>query len=57
MCSFQLYRVHSDIMASLNFKKNYNLVPWTGEQPYIKMLFQLFSNLTTYVRVVGKLPD
>ena len=36
---------------------NLNFVPWIGEQPYIKMLFWHFSNMTTYVRVVGKRQD
>ena len=32
--------------------KNYNLVPWIGEQPNIEMLIQQFSNISIYIRVV-----
>ena len=48
---------YSEIMATLNFIKNLNLVPWTGEHPYIEMLFQKFSYITLFVRVVGKILD
>jgi hypothetical protein len=44
----------SEILASLNFNKKKNLVPSIGEQPYIKMLLQLCSNIPKYIRVVGK---
>ena len=28
-----LYTFHSEILASINLKKNLKLVPWIGEQP------------------------
>ena len=37
--------------GSWNFNKNYNFVPWIGEQPYFQMLFQHFYNITSYIRV------
>ena len=43
--------LHSDILASIKFNKNYILVPWIWEEPYIEMLFQQFSN------TIGKLWD
>ena len=56
-CVFpHIYMLHSEILASLNFNKNQNLIPWIGEQPYIKMLLLLFSNINLYIRVVGKMP-
>ena len=48
---------HSEILSSLNFNKNYNLVPWTGEQPHIEILFRQFPNINMYVKIVGKMPD
>ena len=48
---------HSEILASLNFNKNKNVVPWIGEQPYTEMLFWQFSNIIIYVKIVGKIPD
>ena len=45
------------ILASLSFKKKIYLVPWIGEHPYIEMLFRQFSNITIYVRLVGKMLD
>ena len=49
-------KLHSEILASLNFNKNKNLVPWIGEQWYIEMLFWQFFNITTCMRVVGQMP-
>ena len=33
------------------------LVPWIGEQPYVEMLFGLFSNINIYVKIVRKMQD
>ena len=46
-----IYMFHSEIMTSKN------LFPWIGEQPYIEMLFGQFSNINTYVKIVGKMQD
>ena len=46
------FTMHSEILASLNMNKNYNIFPFIGEQPYIETLFWQFSSLTTYVRVL-----
>ena len=51
-----MHKLHSEIIASINFTKNQNLVPWIREQPYIKMLLRQFSNINAYIRVVGKMP-
>ena len=48
--------LHSQILAS-NFIKNYNPVPWFGAKQYIEILFQQFSNITTYIRVVENMLD
>ena len=49
--------LHSEILASNNFHKNWKFVPWIGEQPYIETLFWHFSNMTIYIRVYGKMQD
>ena len=49
--------LHSEILASYNFNKNYNFVPWIWEHPYIKNIEMLFTNITAYISVVGKMPD
>ena len=36
---------HSEILASINFNNNLNLVPWLGGQPNIEMLFWKFFNM------------
>ena len=54
---FKLLTLKFEILASLNFNKNKNLVPLIGEEPYIEMLSWQFSNITKYIRVVGKMPD
>ena len=48
---------HSEILASLNFNKDKNFVPWIREQQYNKMLFWQFSNIIIFVKIVGKLPE
>ena len=45
---------HYEILASL---KEYNFVPWIGEQTYTEMLFWKFSNIIIYVNIAGKIPD
>ena len=52
-----IYMLHSEILASLYFIKNFNLVPCIREHPYIEMLFWQYSNKTIYFGVVGKIPD
>ena len=52
-----LNKFHSEILASLNFNKNFFFLPWIGEQPYTKMLFWQFSNMIIDVKIVGKIPD
>ena len=54
---FFIHMLQSQILASSNFSNNLNLVPWIGAQPCIQMLLRQFSNMTTYIRVVGKMPD
>ena len=49
--------LHSELLASLNFNKSYNLVPWIGQKSYIEKMFQQFFKKTMYVRVVGKIQD
>ena len=46
---------HSQILTTPNFNMNWKLVPWIGEKQYIGLLFQQFSNITTYVSCVAKL--
>ena len=40
-----LVKLHSEILASLHFNKNFDTVPWIGEKLYISILFWHFSNL------------
>ena len=51
------HKLHSEILASLNFNKNKNFVPWIGEQTYTEMLVWQFSNITIYVKSVGKITN
>ena len=44
-----------EAMKKHKFKRELELFPWIGEQQSIEILSQLFSNLITYVRAVGKL--
>ena len=48
------HMLRSEILASFNFNKNSNIVPWIGEQPYNEILFVQFPNIPMYIRVVGK---
>ena len=50
-------KTYPEILASINFNQKWNSVPWIGDQPYIEILFQQFSNITIFVRVLGKLLD
>ena len=56
-CLTLIHMLHSEILASLNFNKNQNFFPWIGEQLFTEMLFRQFSNITVYIRVVGKIQD
>ena len=50
-----LFKSHSKILTTSNFNMISKHVPWIGEQWYIGLLFQQFSNITTYVSCVAKL--
>ena len=52
-----IHRLHSEILASININKTFNIVLWIGEKVYIKILFSQFSNIPTYIRVLEKLSD
>ena len=51
------HKLHSEILASLHVNKNYNLVPWIGEQPYIKRLLWQFSMHCNILRMYEKMQD
>ena len=52
-----MYMFYSEILASLNFNKNKKKFPRIREQPYTEILFCQFSNIITYVKIVGKILD
>ena len=43
-----IYMLNSDILTSLNFNKNQNLVPYIEGQPCIKILLRQFSHINAY---------
>ena len=48
---------HSEILALLNFNKIKILSPGLENNHTLKRLFWQFSNITKYVKSVGKIPD
>ena len=55
LTSMEEDRLHSEILALINFNNIYNLVAWIEEQLYIEILFRLFLTIAKYIRVVGKM--